>query len=113
MAVSGTHGSEGPFVSRRRIEHWTSDRIYRGSGLALVCERAVVGSRNETETCSGNGGFGGENEYHKSFDENRNEEVIIVGIGASGLAVPACLTDLGISSLVLDKDFYVGFLWKK
>lgn len=59
MAVSGTHGFEGPFVSGRRIENWTGDRKYRGTGLALVCDRAVVGSK--TETGSVNGGFGGEN----------------------------------------------------
>lgn len=54
----------------------------------------------------------GKKEHDKSFDENRGEEVIIVGAGASGLAVAACLADLGISSLVLERDFCVGSLWK-
>eukprot|EP00253_Pinus_taeda_P020968 PITA_20968 len=54
----------------------------------------------------------GKKEHDKSFDENRDEEVIIVGAGASGLAVAACLADLGISSLVLERDFCVGSLWK-
>lgn len=55
----------------------------------------------------------GKKEYDKSsFDENRDEKVIIVGAGPSGLAVAACLADLGISSLVLERDSCVGSLWK-
>jgi len=55
----------------------------------------------------------GVKEYDKSsFDENRDENVIIVGAGPSGLSVAACLADLGISSLVLERDCCVGSLWK-
>jgi len=58
MAANGTHGGAGPFISGRRMENLMRDRIYEGTGVALVCDRAVLGSK--TEMGSVNGGFGGE-----------------------------------------------------
>eukprot|EP00253_Pinus_taeda_P010608 PITA_10608 len=51
-------------------------------------------------------------EYDKSFNEFGNEEVIIVGAGPSGLAVAACLANLGISSVVLERERCLASLWK-
>jgi hypothetical protein len=60
MAANGTHGGAGPFISGRRMENLMRDRIYEGTGVALVCDRAVLGSK--TEMGSVNDGFGGEDE---------------------------------------------------
>jgi len=58
LAAIGTHRDQGNFVSGRRNEDLISGRIFEGTGVAVVCDRAVVGSK--TETGSVNGGFGGE-----------------------------------------------------
>ncbi|CAO2192945.1 unnamed protein product [Urochloa humidicola] len=43
----------------------------------------------------------------------KEEDVIIVGAGQSGLAVAACLSLRGVRSLVLERDDCVGSLWRK
>ncbi|KAM0899897.1 hypothetical protein ACQ4PT_020995 [Festuca glaucescens] len=44
--------------------------------------------------------------------EHKQEEVIIVGAGPSGLAAAACLSLRGVRSLVLERDDCVGSLWR-
>jgi indole-3-pyruvate monooxygenase len=42
-----------------------------------------------------------------------NNRIIIIGAGAAGLAVAACLKQAGIPSLILEKSDQVGTTWRK
>ena len=58
IAAIGVHAGEGSFVSGRRNDDLMSGAIFEGSGVALVRDKVVVGSK--AAMGSGNGGFGGE-----------------------------------------------------
>ena len=45
--------------------------------------------------------------------ENHEPEVLVVGGGQSGLAIAACLGQLGVDTLVIDKHEKIGDAWRK
>eukprot|EP00253_Pinus_taeda_P032821 PITA_32821 len=53
-----------------------------------------------------------EKDHRKSFDDSGDAAVIIVGAGPSGMAVAVCLANLGIASVILERERCLASLWK-